>query len=421
MRTKATKVFSLILTIILISAILAPVAMANSKVNDARRSILRVVAVGDYGIYTGSAFVIAQSGQVTTLVTNLHIVSGQSQVLIIPDNISGSWIPATVTFLPDGLDLALLTTTTGLANRPVLPLSRAETAAAADAVYALGFPGAADDVLDDWDMLLSSTEDVTITNGVVGRNPIELDNGVRAIQSNVPVTYGNSGGPLLNERAEVVGVNTWIYAEGAYQNSYSIHIDYIIDECIQRGIPYVAGGGNFFTQYWWLLAIIGGVVALGILAIVLGMSQSKRNAARPAYAAAGAAPAMAGAYPPPGAPGPGYPQQPGYAAPQQAASGRQLFCTKGQLAGNSFPLHTKLAIGRDAQRCEVAYPADAKGISSMHCEIMVQQGGVYLTDKGSTYGTFLAGGQKLAANQSVMLQPGATFYLADPVNEFKIT
>ena len=412
MKIKAFKALSLTLAIILISFTLSPIALANSRVNDARSSVLRVVSVGDYGVYTGTAFVIAQAGQVTTLVTNLHIVAGQSEVIIIPDNISGSWFPATVTYLPDGLDLVLLTTTTGLANRPVMPLIRSETAAAADAVYALGFPGAADDVIDDWNLLRSGTEDVTITNGVVGRNPIEMDDGVRAIQSNVPISFGNSGGPLVNDRAEVVGVNTWIYAHGAYQNSYSISIDYIIDECIQRGIPYVAGGRGFFAMYWWLLAIIGGIVALGTIALVLVLAQ-KKKASGPAYAAAGV-----GAYPP-GGPAPGYPP------PQPAAAGagapRQLFCTKGQLAGNSFPLHSKLAIGRDAGRCQVTYPADAKGISSMHCEVMLQQGGVYLTDKGSTYGTFLAGGQKLAANQSVMLQPGAIFYLADPVNEFKIT
>ena len=416
MRKKAFKAISLILAIILISVTLAPVAFANSKVNDAKQSILRVVSIGDYGIYTGTAFVIAQSGQVTTLVTNLHIVSGQNIVMIIPDNITGSWLPATVTFLPDGLDLAILTTTTGLANRPVLPLARAETASSADRVYALGFPGAADDPLDDWDILPSGTEDVTVTDGVVGRPHIELDDGVRAIQSNVNITYGNSGGPLLNDRAEVIGVNTWMYQEGAYQNSYSIHIDYIIDECQARGIPFVPGGGGFFATYWWIFAISGGIIALGVIALVLVAAQKRK--AGPAYAAAGA-----GAYPAAGAPAPGGYAQPGGYPPQQAAGAgsRQLFCTKGQLAGNSFPINDRISIGRDPQRCQVAYPTDAKGISSLHCEVMMQQGGIYLTDKGSTYGTFLAGGQKLAANQSVLLQQGAIFYLADPINEFKIT
>jgi len=410
MKTKVTKLFCLFIAILLLSATLAPVALANSKIYDARSSILRVVSVGDYDVRTGTAFVIAQSGQVTTLVTNLHVVSGQTQVLIIPNDIQGSWIPATVTFLPDGLDLVLLTTTTGLANRPIIPLSRANTSRAAQTVFALGFPGASDVVLDDWHLLPSTTDAVTTTSGTISNISRELDDGVFAIQSDVNITYGHSGGPLLNERGEAIGVNTWILTEGAYQNAYSIHIDYIIDACNDQGIKFVRGG-NFFMLYWWIFAIAGGVVILGAMGLIIGLTGKKKSA--PAYAAAGAAPM--------GAAPAGYPQ-PGY-APQPAAAGaaRQLFSTKGQLAGNSFPIHTKLAIGRDPQRCQVAYPSDAKGISAMHCEVMIQQGGVYLTDKGSTYGTFLAGGQKLAANQSVMLQPGATFYLADPVNEFKIT
>jgi len=41
-------------------------------------------------------------------------------------------------------------------------------------------------------------------------------------------------------------------------------------------------------------------------------------------------------------------------------------------------------------------------------------------DSGSTYGTFLAGGRKLNANETVTLKPGDSFYLADPKNEFKV-
>jgi predicted component of type VI protein secretion system len=95
-------------------------------------------------------------------------------------------------------------------------------------------------------------------------------------------------------------------------------------------------------------------------------------------------------------------------------------CSKGHLAGNSFPIRGVIAIGRDPARCQVVYPADTKGISSLHCEVMQQAGSIILTDKGSTYGTFLAGGQKLAANQNVTLASGAVFYLADPKNEFRI-
>ena len=77
-------------------------------------------------------------------------------------------------------------------------------------------------------------------------------------------------------------------------------------------------------------------------------------------------------------------------------------------------------MGRDPQRCQVVFPSDTKGISSMHCELRQQGPSVTLKDSGSTYGTFLAGGRKLNANESVMLKPGDSFYLADTKNEFKV-
>jgi predicted component of type VI protein secretion system len=97
-----------------------------------------------------------------------------------------------------------------------------------------------------------------------------------------------------------------------------------------------------------------------------------------------------------------------------------LICEKGQFAGTTFPIIGSLAIGRDPARCQIVFPGDAKGISSLHCEIRQADGGVTLTDKGSTYGTFLAGGRKLPANETVTLKPGDSFYLADNKNEFKI-
>jgi S1-C subfamily serine protease len=47
----------------------------------------------------------------------------------------------------------------------------------------------------------------TITKGVVSANRIV--DGFSFIQGDVPVTHGNSGGPLLDERGQVVGLTDW--------------------------------------------------------------------------------------------------------------------------------------------------------------------------------------------------------------------
>ena len=47
-------------------------------------------------------------------------------------------------------------------------------------------------------------------------------------------------------------------------------------------------------------------------------------------------------------------------------------------------------------------------------------GQVYLKDLGSSYGTFLAGGQRLAASQAVLLKPGDSFSLASEQETFVV-
>ena len=47
----------------------------------------------------------------------------------------------------------------------------------------------------------------TVTKGIVSANG--LYDGFSFIQSDVAVTHGNSGGPLLNEKGAVVGITDW--------------------------------------------------------------------------------------------------------------------------------------------------------------------------------------------------------------------
>jgi pSer/pThr/pTyr-binding forkhead associated (FHA) protein len=56
----------------------------------------------------------------------------------------------------------------------------------------------------------------------------------------------------------------------------------------------------------------------------------------------------------------------------------------------------------------------------MHCEVQQQPSGILLTDHGSTYGTFLGNGRKLGANESVTLNSGDSFNLADNSNTFRV-
>ena len=69
----------------------------------------------------------------------------------------------------------------------------------------------------------------TATAGIVSAKGRSLpdDTSVPFIQTDVAVNPGNSGGPLFNDRGEVVGINSQIYSRtGGFQGlSFSIPID----------------------------------------------------------------------------------------------------------------------------------------------------------------------------------------------------
>lgn len=97
-----------------------------------------------------------------------------------------------------------------------------------------------------------------------------------------------------------------------------------------------------------------------------------------------------------------------------------LACIGGALQGMTFPISSRVVIGRDPKHCSIIYPKDAKGISSVHCAAEpTADGQIILTDLGSTYGT-MAGGQQLTAGKGVTLHPGDAFTLGGKENVFEV-
>ena len=84
----------------------------------------------------------------------------------------------------------------------------------------------------------SRIEDITITMGAVS-NPSFTDlEGRVTVLTDAVTNPGNSGGPMVDEHGQVVGVNTW-GADGNVNGAVSI--DYVIDALYSLGISYDSG------------------------------------------------------------------------------------------------------------------------------------------------------------------------------------
>lgn len=83
-------------------------------------------------------------------------------------------------------------------------------------------------------------------------------------------------------------------------------------------------------------------------------------------------------------------------------------------------VENEIIIGRDAAVAQLVYPGSERGISSVHCKVSNINGNVQLTDMGSTNGTFLDTGVRLAPHSPQTLASGQGFYLGDRANSFAV-
>jgi len=164
---------------------------------------------GPRGVSAGSGFIISADGYV---LTNHHVIDGADEVKVkLPDRRE---FTAKVIGSDQQYDVALLKIEAkGL---PVVRLGDSKTLKPGQWVVAIGSPFGLDH---------------SVTAGVVsavGRSTGGQEQRyVPFIQTDVAINQGNSGGPLLNTRGEVVGINSQIFsASGGYMGiSFAIPID----------------------------------------------------------------------------------------------------------------------------------------------------------------------------------------------------
>lgn len=115
---------------------------------------------------------------------------------------------------------AVLELESGIAERRVLSLGNSGSLTIGDTVYTLGFPEETD---KDTDFI---AEDVEIRSGVI-QDTKANQKGVSYLQHSAQITKGNTGGPLLNEKGYVIGVNNVLLNEDNEVIYYSLPIENI--------------------------------------------------------------------------------------------------------------------------------------------------------------------------------------------------
>jgi serine protease Do len=155
-------------------------------------SVVRIEVPGGLG----SGFVVRSDGRI---VTNLHVVAGAREATVVLSDgrrLGGVEILA----VSDAFDLALLKVPAD--KLPALSLGDSSRVQVGQRVVAIGNP-----------LGLSNT----VSDGLVSALR-QIDAQVSLLQLSAPISPGSSGGPIIDERGQVVGVSTLIITQGQNLN-----------------------------------------------------------------------------------------------------------------------------------------------------------------------------------------------------------
>ncbi|HCY61709.1 MAG TPA: serine peptidase [Oxalobacteraceae bacterium] len=153
----------------------------------------------------GSGFIISADGYI---MTNAHVIEGADDVYVTLND--KREYKAKVIGADKRTDVALVKIEG--ASLPRLPIGDSARLRAGEWVVAIGSPFGLDN---------------TVTAGIVSSKARDTGDYLQLIQTDVAVNPGNSGGPLINMRGEVVGINSQIYSRsGGYMGiSFAVPID----------------------------------------------------------------------------------------------------------------------------------------------------------------------------------------------------
>ena len=447
------RIVSLALTVILLLAV--PLTASADFDPETRNSVVVVetcleLDAGTVSFGWGTGFFVGEEGQDPMyLITNHHVIepflesgegelvqaettegvlTGRSKIRVFYD--SDDFEEAYPVAYDEIKDLAVLKLGAATSKRTPLPLCSPTDNMVGSTIYAVGYPGLAENVFADATTTWGPS-DVSVTSGSIRRLLTTSGTGQMRLQIDCVIRHGNSGGPLVNEDGQVLGIAvSSVSDEEDSSMYYGVNIDEVIPYLKQYDVPYVlqeAGAtqsssetslaegtapagdtivvpesteedpkessGGVPAAVWVVIGVA--VAAVAGVVIFLLLQKGKKT------------PAQVQPVQPAPAPAP---------APQKVPVLRSL---AQQHNGVRIPIQGRqILIGTSQGDCQVVFRSGTPGVSRRHCSISwdAATGDFILTDLGSSFGTFLENRQKLAQGVPTRLRPGDRFYLGSPEN-----
>lgn len=184
----------------------------------------------------GSGMIINEEGYI---LTNYHVVQGAQEVKVILS--TGKEVNAKIVNYDADYDVAVVKITDSIKVPAVVELGESKSLQVGEGVVAIGNP-------------LGKEFLGSVTTGVVSalnRNISSENKELSYIQTDAAINSGNSGGPLINTRGQVIGINTAkIKDSGVEGLGFAIPIDAVKDKIqdLSRPILMIGIAGREVTE-----------------------------------------------------------------------------------------------------------------------------------------------------------------------------
>lgn len=376
-----------------------------------------VFIASEYG--TGSGFAIGENGKpVQYIVTNYHVVSDiytgekSDTVIVYFSAAANRYMTAQIYRYDSTKDIAVLRLPEPTNEVVPLKIRKSSETDKNGTFYALGFPARAN---DNEDYNKFDKTDIVTTSGMISKQSMIDERDVYLID--IEITHGNSGGPLVNENGDVVGINTFsITNEDDEVSKYAVCIDELTRIININEVPYTTtkdvNVGGIIVITVDIVVSIAIVCACVILfrknsEVEIKVSKKSKNVSLKKNEDDNVGKTVAASD----------------FSKTVAVGGSLGLITgiDGEFKERDFVIDKDLFFGRDPKRCNIIFPLDAEGVSGYHCKVYRENDKIMIMDLGSTYGTFINNGLKIGSNTAVELANGDTFYLGSDKNKFKVT
>jgi S1-C subfamily serine protease len=165
---------------------------------------------------SGTGFLLSDKGYI---VTNFHVIDGAETITVKGINGEyGSSFEASVVSLDHANDLAILKVNSTLINFPTPPyaIESSKVVKKGEKAFALGYPRK--DLMGN---------ELKVTNGIINAES-GYKGSVSQFQFSAAVQPGNSGGPLINSKGNIIGiVSSKLNSNLAEAAGYAIKSDYL--------------------------------------------------------------------------------------------------------------------------------------------------------------------------------------------------